>query len=434
MNTTFVKIRDRFIKNKEVKNAGWIIGGKIFQMFLSLFVGLLTARYLGPSNYGLVNYGASYVALFTSLCTLGINSVIIKEFADNPKEQGTAIGTAICLRAIVALLSAGMIVSIVCIIDSDEPLTIMVTALCSVALLFHIFDTLNYWFQFRYQSKVTAIVTLIAYSVLSLYKIALLVLSADVKWFAFSTSVDYIVVAILLLITYKKYGGQKLSFSWAKGKALLNKSYHYILAGMMVSIYGQTDKLMLKQMLDEASVGYYSTATTICNMWVFVLAAIIDSIYPTIIRLYNDNNIAAYNRKNRQLYCIVFYVSIGVSALIQLFGNTIVSILYGEAYLPAVMPLKVVSWYTAFSYLGTARNAWIVCENKQKYLKYIYIGAAGINIFLNLLFIPSWGATGAACASLITQIITSLLFPFMIKELRPNAKLMFDAILLRGVK
>lgn len=427
-------LKNRFLKNKEVKNAGWIIGGKIFQMILSLFVGLLTARYLGPSNYGLVNYGASYVALFSSICTLGINSVIIKEFADNPGEQGISMGTAIGLRAISAIVSSVMIVAIVSMVDKNEPLTILVTILCSVALIPQIFDTINYWFQFRYQSKITAIVTLIAYSVVSAYKIILLIWGKGVQWFAFSTSIDYIVIAILLLAAYKKYGGQKFKFSKSKAKSILGKSYHYILAGMMVSIYGQTDKLMLKQMLDEKSVGYYSTATSICSMWVFVLAAIIDSLYPTIIRLYNDGNITAFNRKNRQLYAIVFYLSISVSVIFFIFGDFIIRILYGSAYAPATMPLKVVSWYTAFSYLGTARNAWIVCENKQRYLKYIYISAAVVNVIMNAIFIPIWGATGAAIASLITQIITSLILPLFIKELRPNAMLMFEAILLKGIK
>ena len=41
----------RFQTNKEVKNAGWIISGKIFQMILSFFISIITARYLGPSNY-----------------------------------------------------------------------------------------------------------------------------------------------------------------------------------------------------------------------------------------------------------------------------------------------------------------------------------------------------------------------------------------------
>ena len=55
-----------FLKSKESKNAIWIIGGKIAQMVLSLFVGVLSARYLGPANYGTINYGMSMVSFFMS--------------------------------------------------------------------------------------------------------------------------------------------------------------------------------------------------------------------------------------------------------------------------------------------------------------------------------------------------------------------------------
>lgn len=419
------------LRNKEIINAYWIIVGKAFQMILSLFVGLLTTRYLGPSNYGLINYGASYVALFASICSLGINSVIIKEFADYPEEQGTTIGTALCLKAFASLFSAIMIVSFVCIIDQNDSLTIVVTALCSISLLFHIFDTFNYWFQFRYKSKVTAIITLLAYIIVSIYKIILLHFCADVKWFALSTSIDYIVVAILLFASYLRNGGQRIRVSWTRGKHILFNSYHYILAGIMVSIYAQTDKLMLARMLNQASVGYYSVATTICGIWTFVLAAIIDSIYPTIIRLFNNGDVNMYIRKNKQLYSIIFYVSISVSIIFLFGGKMVVRILYGDAFLPAVLPLKVISLYTAFSYLGTARNAWIICEKKQNYLIYIYVGAALTNVCMNLIFIPALGETGAAIASLITQINVCFFIPLFINELRPNVKLMCDAILLK---
>ena len=58
-----------FLKSKEVKNAGWLIGGKVAQMVLSLFVGVLSARYLGPGNYGLISYGSALVSFFMSFCT-----------------------------------------------------------------------------------------------------------------------------------------------------------------------------------------------------------------------------------------------------------------------------------------------------------------------------------------------------------------------------
>lgn len=55
------------------------------------------------------------------------------------------------------------------------------------------------------------------------------------------------------------------------------------------------------------------------------------------------------------------------------------------------------------------------------------------NVLLNALMIPLWGASGAALASLLTQISTILLFPALIKDLQPNVKLMIDAIRLKGV-
>ena len=422
------------LKNKEVKNAGWIIAGRVAQMIISFFVSVFTARYLGPSNFGIINYAGAYVAFFTSLCTLGLNSVIIKDFVDNPDEQGKAIGTTIVLRAVSSLLSSIMIVGIVSIVDNGEPVTVIVSALCSIALVFQVFDTINYWFQSRYQSKVTAIAGLIAYIATSVYKIILLILQKSVMWFAFATSVDYIVVAICLFQAYRTHSGPRFQFSWKKGKYLLGKSYHYILSGMMVAIYGQTDKLMLKQMLGEASVGYYSLASSVNMMWCFVLQAIIDSIYPTIMSLYKSGNKEAFERKNRQLYAIVIYVSVFVAIMFMLFGKFAIVLIYGVEYEPSANLLKIIAWYTIFSYLGVARDAWIVCTEAQKYLKYIYISAAMANVILNLIFIPIWGAAGAAVASLLTQILTGMVLPCFIKQMRPNVKLMAEAFILKGIK
>lgn len=418
----------RLRRNKEATNASWLIGTRIIQMLFSLFVGILTARYLGPSNYGLINYAGAYVAFFSSLCNLGINSIIVKNFVDHPDEQGETIGSTLVLRFLSSVLSCGIIFAVSCFADAGEPTTILVVVLCSISLIFHIFETFNFWFQSRYESKRTAIATFTAYVVTSIYKIILLILNKSVIWFAFATSVDYIAVAVLLYIFYRKSGGPRLSFSLVKSKQLLNSSYHFILSGLMVAIYGYTDKFMLKQMLNSTEVGYYSTATAICGMWVFVLQAIIDSMYPTIMRLYKTDKVA-FERKNRQLYCIVFYASVFVSIVFSLFATLIIRVLYGVEFMGAVSPLRIVTWYTAFSYLGVARNAWIVCENKQKYLKYMYLSAAVINIALNALFIPILAASGAALASLITQICTSLVLPFMFKEMRPNCILMLQAII-----
>lgn len=423
----------RILKKKVVKNAGWIICGRIVHMLCAFVVSLLTARYLGPGNYGLINYALAYTTFFYSICTLGINSILVKAIIDEPEHEGETLGTSIVLQGIASILSSLMIIGIVTIIDGKETITVIVTALCTIGLLFRVFETIRYWFQAHLLSKYSAITSTIAYIVTSVYRIVLLIQGRTVVWFALATAIDYFVIAFLLFLFLKKCKGPKLFFSKRQVSRLLSMGVPFIFAGLMVSIYSNSDKFMLKHMVGEAEVGFYSTAYSLCNTWVFVLSAIIDSMYPIIMEAHK-NNYVVYEKRNRLMYAIVFYVSIFVSALFVIFARPVVSLLYGDAYLPSILPLQVITWYVAFSYLGVARNAWIVSENLQKYITPIYTGAAITNIIINFLLIPIWGATGAAVASLITQISTVFFFPLLIRPMRKNTRLLAEAMLLKGIR
>ena len=421
------------INNKVAKNAAWLIAGRVFQSLINLLVGLLTARYLGPGNYGLISYAAAYTTFFTAICTLGINSVIVKELIDDPENEGRTLGTALGLRAVTSILSALAIIGISCILDAKEPETQLVVALYSISLCINIFEVFAYWFQSRLQSKKAAIASLAAYSLTAIYKLVLLFLHMPTAYFAVATSIDYLCVAVILIAFYRIEKGKKLSFSWDYGKQLLGRSRYYISAGLMVAIYTQTDKIMLKQLIGETAIGYYSTALSLCNAWCFLLTAVITSMEPVILRSFQEDK-AKFLRLNCALYSIVFYLSCFVSVGFMLFGNWLVPLLYGETYLPAAAPLRILTWQTAFSYLGVARNTWIVCENRQKYLSGLYFSAALVNVLLNFLLIPPFGASGAAFASLAAQAAIILVIPFFMEPLRENAALIVDAILLKWLR
>ena len=421
----------RIKQSKVGKNISWIIGGRLVQMLIAFVINILTARYLGPSNYGIINYAAVYTGFFSSLCSLGLNSIIVKELIENPDKQGEALGSTIFLKSIASIVSCFSIWALSSVIDSGESQTILVVFLCSLGLFFQSFSIFEFWFQSRLESKTSSIATIIAYIIMSLYKVFLLTTGKSVEWFAIATSIDYFAVSIILLYVYKKNGGPRLRFDTVASKRMLGQSYHFILSSLMVSIYGNTDKFMLKHLLDSSeSVAYYSTAVSLCTTWVFVLQAIIDSFYPTIMELHKRDHLA-YIKRNEQLYFLVFYISIVVSAIICLIASPAIKVLYGESYLGSIMPLRIITWYIAFSYLGVARNAWLVCEEKQKYLKYIYGLAIVLNIIINFMLIPSFGASGAAIASLITQFATTIVLPLFIKPIKENSVMMIRAITFR---
>ena len=185
-------------------------------------------------------------------------------------------------------------------------------------------------------------------------------------------------------------------------------------------------------MMDDASVGYYSLAVQISTLWAFILSAIIDSMKSTIMEAHNSDK-DRYQTLNKQLYALVLYISFAISLLFCLIAPVFIGIVYGDDYLPAVQPLRIVVWYVAFSYLGVARDIWIVCERKQKYIKYIYISSAMINVLLNSFLIPVWGMSGAAIASLVTQFSTIFLVPMFIKPLRENTRMIISAMLLQDI-
>ncbi len=420
-------------KQKGVRNALWLMGGNVVHKLIAFLVGIWTARYLGPANYGLISYASAYTTFFFSVATLGIHAVLVKQFVDDPDRSGQALGTTLVLQGCAALASMGMILLLTFVVDYGEALTILVVFFSSLSLLFQMLDSVKYWFQARLASKYAAIGATVAYLISSGYKVFLLATGKPVQWFALAASLDHLCAGGILLIAYRRLGGPRLQFSPALARKLLKASCPYIFSGLMVSVYAATDRLMLKQLVSQEAVGLYGTALSLANVWVFILAAIIDSMKPGILSAYQEAP-GTFEKKNRQLYALIFYLSVAVALLVILFAEVGIGLLYGPAYRGAVPALRILAPYVAFSYLGVARDSWVICENRQKYLPWLYMGAAILNVGLNWLLIPFMGISGAALASLVTQICTVFVLPLIIKPLRPNGKLMWDAVCLRNIK
>ena len=421
---------NRLLKSKFIKNTGWIIGQQIVHMILSLIVGMLSARYLGPANYGVINYVSSFVTLFSSIATLGMDSVVVKELIDRPDEEGTVLGSGIFLRAVSGFLSSIAVVLIVFVLNPGETETIIVAVLYSICLVFRSYELLDCWFQRHLASKYTSIAKTLAYTAVSAYQIVLLMSARSVEWFAFATSLDYIILALILFLFYRKQGKDSLKVDLKSGFGTLKNSYHFIISGLMVSLYGQMDKMMLKSMVDSTAVGLYSTASYICTMWIFIPTAIINSARP-IIMSEKKKSEESYLYRLEQLYSGIIWISIFVSLVVSIFGSLIIHILYGDQYVGAIDALKVLIWCETFSMIGTARGVWIVSESKNKYVKYYLIYGVIVNAILNYVLIPRIGIVGAAIATLVTQFVTSIIAPLFYKETRIHTKYVLEAFVLK---
>ena len=421
------KMKQKAIGSKVLKNTGWIIVGKCLQMAISFIVGIITARYLGPSNYGVISTATAYTAFFQPFCTLGLSAVFVKIVIDDKENAGKYLGSGIVMRLVSSILTMIVMLLLVTLLNPNDRILQIVSFIHSFVLLFQSFDLFDYWYQSQYQSKYSSTIGVIGYAVSAAYKIVLLVLGKSVQWFAFATVLDYLVIAIIYMIYTVPKNKIKLSVSKSHTRLLLNSGKPFIISNVLVVSYGYLDRIMLSKMMDSASVGLYTTAVAVCSLWVFVLAAFINSMRPSVVESHQQDS-KIFEKQVIRLYAIVIWVSIAVSAVICIFAPTIISILYGSEYIGAVNPLRIITWYTGFSYLGVARSIWIVCENKQRYEKYFALGGVVANFGMNAILIPIWGIEGAAVASLVTQIVTNVIMPYTIKETRPNAIMVLKAM------
>ncbi len=418
------------MKNNLFSNAVWIVSGKIVKALLTLLVTILTARYLGPTNYGTINYAAGLVAFAAPLMKLGLSAIIVRELVNRKDEEGKILGTVTVLNILSSVLCIVGITAFSVVANAGELETILVCAIYSGLLLIQALEMVQYWFQARLLSKYTAIATVCAYVCTALFQIILLVCGKGVYWFAASNSIEYGVLAIILFVIYMRNGGQKFSFSFHEAKRLLSVGRYYVFAEMMVVIFAQTDKIMLKFMIDSEAVGYYSAAVTCATMFGFVFAAIIDSARPVIIEARQRSNVE-FEKNMTMLYSVIFYLALMVSCVITLFAPLIIQIMYGADYGASVAPLRLIVWYIAFSLFGSVRNIWILAEEKQQYLWRINLCGAVANVVLNAILIPTWGIMGAAFASLVTQFFTNVVVGFLLKPIRQNNALMLSGLDIR---
>lgn len=416
------------MQSKQVfHNAKWIIICKIVQSILQLIIGMLSARYLGPSNYGLINYAASIVAFALPLMKLGFDATLVHELVESPEKEGEIMGTSLLLNTITGVVCIFGVSAFAAIANFGEVETLIVCALYSVSILFAALEMIRYWFQYKLLSKYSSVVMLVAYVFVSAYKIYLLITAKNIYWFAVSHSIEYGIIGIALLLIYKKNNGGKLSFSRFRAKKMFAKSKYYIFASLMVVVFQNTDHIMLTNIAGNAENGLYSAAITCGAVAQFVFLAIIDSFRPLILSSKNEDEIS-YEKNVSRLYGIIIALSIAQSILFTIFAWPAIYILYGTEYLAAVPVLRILTWYCAFSYMGTVRNIWLLAEQKQKYLPMINLFGALFNVALNAVTIPLWGACGAALASLFTQFFTNFILGFILKPLRKN-----NALMLKGI-
>ena len=404
---------------KIVDNIGWLFFDKILRMGVGLFVGVWVARYLGPEQFGQLNFATAFTALFGAVATLGLPGIVVRDIVQNPSCKEETLGTAALLHLMGGVLSYGLIIGVIFWMRPDDPSARTLVAIVGAVMLLKAGDVAVYWFESQVQSKYTVWVRNSVFLGFATIKAGLILLNAPLVAFAWAMMTEALVLALLMLLMLGLCGPRlsKLNISFNRAKILLSDSLPLVLSGIAVMIYIKIDQIMLGQMIGDEAVGIYSAAVQVSEVWYFVPMAIVASVFPSILEAKKRSEKLYYDRL-QQLYDLMVWFATAVALPMTFLSTVIVTSLFGDAYGQAGSVLSIHIWATVFLFLGVASAKWFLAENQQFFLFQRAVIGAAANVILNLVLIPQFGVLGAAWATVISYSIALLFSDLIHNETR----------------
>lgn len=415
---------------KIIGNTGWLFIGRIFRILISLLVSTWVARYLGPKEFGILQYALAFSSFFLPLSTIQMAPIVTRDLVRQPESSNVILGTAFALQLVGGAIAAIASIALVFFV-SGNPLVHLLVAIVALKFIFNSLQPIESWFEARVESKFKVLAENVAFIFSTALKCYLILSGASVVALTIVLVLETLLYSFGLIFYYQKSRQSVLNWrtNWKKIQYFIRESFPLVLSSTTVLLYINIDRVMLGNMVGKEAVGIYSSAATLSESWWFLESIVSSSLYPMIIQS-RDLGKAVYDRRLQKYYDLISLMAYGLILVMIPSASLVITILYGKAY-QAAIPILIVHICSAlFSFLGAAQSNWIVNEGLQKFNLYSRLAGLVSNILLNLLLIPLYGGMGAAIATIISYAIGGYFFYLVIPVTRENAVRMTKALLL----
>jgi len=439
MNRYWVKFLPSFVSKKLegrrnlqniIGNTGWLFADKIVRLGVGLFVGVWIARYLGPAQYGILNYAQAFVSLFAVFATLGLDGIVVRDIVRDPACREETLGSAFLLKLTGGFFTLLLTVGSVILIRPTDKLTWLLVTVSATGTIFQAFDVVDFWFQSQVQAKFTVVARNSAFLAVSLVKIMLLMRQAPLIAFAWAGLAETVLSAAGLVVAYRVHG-YRLKFwkgSLSRAKELIRESWPLVLSGLAIIIYMKIDQVMLGEMVGDEAVGLYSAAIRVSELWYFIPLAIVSSVFPALVEAKTNGDIIYYDRI-KKLFKLLVGIAYLISIPMTMLATNIISMLYGKSYLAAGFILSIHIWASVFVFIGVGQGPWNITEGYMKLsLQRTLVGAI-MNVSLNMILIPVYSGIGAAIATVVSYATSAFLMNAFDKRTRPIFFIQMKALL-----
>ncbi len=395
-------------------NCSWLISERLVLLAAGFLVNIWFVRYLGPDRYGTFAYALSFAALFSALASAGMDTVVVRELTRSPGEDGAILGTALGIRIIAAMVAWTLASVAIFLARGDALARLLVIALAGQSI-FTASGVFELWFQAKIAARGVVLVRTTVTLAFQAARCVLIAAHASLPAFAVLVliSAGLSVGGIAWLYVRSRAPGARLEFDRMRARAMMRDSWPLVIVSLSIVVYMKIDQVMLAAMSGDHENGIYATAVALSELWYFLPMSVAATVFPVIVKSRDRLAPDGFVLRMQAFYDGMALLSYSVALPVVVLATPIIVKMYGAPYAAAAGVLRVHVLSFVFVSLGVARGRYLVTENLTRFSMFATLLGATMNVALNVVLIPSFGATGAAWSTLLSYATANHLSSFV---------------------
>lgn len=391
------------------KNFSWLMAGSIVSGGAGFLTIVYLARVLGAAAFGLFQFVQAFLLYLVVVVDSGLSLYGTREIAIEKNRTGQIAFNILVLRLLIAFVF--FLASIVVI--AFIPLAQEIRWLFIITFLAVFHRAMNTEWVFQGLEKMEYV----AFSrggvmLLSFFVIVLLVKDAG----------DLLIVPLIqlvigsffsllfIIILFKKHFTTSLADlmpdSWWK---IFLLSFPLGASIVFMLICDNMDTILLGFMTNPMVVGYYSAAYRILYIVAGVMSVWSTVVFPVFNKKLVESNENAERFMDKYMR-LTMLAALPLIIFIFLFAPLIILFVFGSQYNASIIVLQVLIWSVIPMVIGNTYGSLILIS-KGYFKQYLWTVAVGalVNVVINLMLIPLFGAVGSAIAMISACLVSGLL-------------------------
>lgn len=399
-------------------NAALQLAARVLQVVSGLITLPLLARALGPGDFGVWVAALAYVGLFMSFTELGLTNAATMKMSAEPEHESQWLAALSSLRMVVALtLTAVCAAGIPLFLSGDEGLQLAALIL-SAAVLLAGASSLMAVFTSRLRGGVPLVIGLLQTVMWLSIVVAVSVLDAGpvtlaVCYLAMLTTIAAVQITAVRRLASLSYVGAR-----ARWRGLLAVALPLGVGGLLVTVYYRIDSVLVFQLAGKTEAGIYGAAYRFLDTLTFFPAAVISALMPVFAATYVTDPARTRALVQRAADLMVTLGAPAVAVALVL-SPQIIELLFSDVYARSaeVLPILMASFLAIC--LGTLGGYLAPVVGLRWGIAAIAGVCVVVNVGLNLVLIPRYGAVGAAWVTSATEgLSATLLLAFSFRAMR----------------